>query len=356
MKKFLVMLIISGFVMISSVSGLELKEGRIKLILHEDSGRISIFYQDKLVSNEYTSLLLKQDPRTSGIILLIDNKSLRMGSNFEFDQKIEETRNGAAFIWTSNRLKVTQSFSFITSEGGAIADGVKSEIVIENISNDSISVGVKYLFDTYLGENGESDAHFFTSNGSAVSSETVLEGLLPDYWVSSQKTDSTTGFLSMLGSNIVTPPDKVVFANWKRLDESAWLPTTKTGRNFNLLPYSINDSAAAQYYNQVRLPAGSKRTVTLVFGNTSEKGFSTSNKVESSSTLDDLYKRVLTKDDDTSVVSLQNAVKNELTLTEDLITNIDRFLNSEKPLSKSEIEALEAMIETLENTKEKFED
>ena len=65
----------------------------------------------------------------------------------------------------------------------------------------------------------------------------------------------------MLDNNIVTSPDKVIFSNWKRLDESGWTLNVKDGRNFNLLPYSINDSAVSHYYEPIRIPQGGKPQV-----------------------------------------------------------------------------------------------
>ena len=355
MKKFLI--IFTALLCTASfISALEMKEGRIKLILHENSGRISIYYQNKLVSDEYTSLLLKQDPRTSGIIILIGNRTVRLGDSFEFEQTIESTRNGSAFVWTSKQLKITENFSFVTSSGGSIADGIKITLEIENISEDTLSVGMKYLFDTYLGESSKAESHFSTSDKALIDSETALKGIFPDYWVSSEKIDSDIGLLVMLDNKVVTPPDKVIFANWKRLDESGWTLNVKEGRNFNLLPYSINDSAVSHYYEPVRIPSGGKRIITLVLGNYSPKGFSDSKLEEKSSSLDDLYKRVSSDNPEGSIQSLENALKNELTLTEDLITHIERLLESEEPLSPDELKTLEIMIEKLETSRNRFED
>ena len=338
-----------------NLSALELKEGRIKLILHESSGRISVFYQNELVSDDYTSLLLKQDPRTSGIILLVDNKTERLGDTFSFDQSVSETRSGAQFVWTSKRLTVTEAFSFVTSANNSIADGIRIDITIENISEENLSIGLKYLFDTWLGEENRGKPHFYTSDDVEIDSETVLRGLLPDYWISTENYNSGIGLLMMLDNNVVTAPDQVIFANWKRLDESGWTLNTKTGRNFNLLPYSINDSAVAHYYEPIRIPSGGKRVISLVLGNVSDSGFSTVEKSEDKSSLDDLYNRV-SSDDTGDIRSVENSIKNELTLTEDLITHIDRLIDSNEPLSEDELNTLNIMIDKLENTRNKLED
>lgn len=339
----------------ANIFSLELKEGRMKLVLHENSGRISIFYQDKLVSNDYTSLLLKQDPRTSGITLVINNQTETVGDTFQYEQSVNTTRDGAEFNWKSKRLDITESFSFVTSAGNSIADGIKIVVTIENISEETLSIGMKYLFDTYLGEENKSKAHFYLDDNTEITSETSLQGIMPDYWISSEGIDSTTGLLVMLDNNVVTTPDKVIFANWKRLDESGWTLNTKENRNFNLLPYSINDSAVSHYYEPVRIPSGSKRVITLVMGNVSQNGFSNTSKEESETSLDDLYNRVSVNESSTGLESEENKVLNELTLTEDLITHIERLLQSDKPLAEDELEALNTMIDTIEAKKSKLE-
>jgi len=353
MKKILVIIIILISITFSAAA-LELQEGRMKLVLHESSGRISVFYQNKLVSEEYTSLLLKQDPRTSGIILLVDNRTQRLGDTFEYDQTVSETRSGAEFVWTSKTLNVTESFSFVTSVNSSIADGIKIDITIENISEETLSIGLKYLFDTWLGEKSRGKPHFYTSDEAEISSETVLQGILPDYWSSSERFNSEVGLLMMLDNTVVTQPDKVIFANWKRLDESGWTLNTKADRNFNLLPYSINDSAVSHYYEPIRVPEGGKRKITLVLGNVSDSGFSTALESTGTSTLDDLYNRISTES--SGLQSVDNSIKNELTLTEDIITHIDRLIDSDEPLSDDELETLSTMIETLEKNRNKFED
>ena len=355
MKKAIILLTVI-FISIFNINALELKEGRMKLVLHETSGRFSIFYQNKLVSDEYTSLLLKQDPRTSGMTLIVNNKTERVGDTFEYDQSVNETRSGAEFNWKSKQLDITESFSFVTSTGNSIADGVKIDITIENISEETLSIGLKYLFDTYLGEENKSKVHFYLSDDSEIDSETQLKGILPDYWVSMESINSDTGLLVMLDNKIVTAPDKVIFANWKRLDESGWTLNVKNNRNFNLLPYSINDSAVSHYYEPVRIPSGSKRVITMVIGNVSKNGFTNTVKDEEASTLDDLYNRVTTDPVNSSLESSENNVKNELVLTEDLITHIERLLDSNKPLSSDELETLNTMIEKLETTQSKLED
>ena len=64
------------------------------------------------------------------------------------------------------------------------------------------------------------------------------------------------------GSNI-TDPDRVIIANWKRLNDATWNFEVNQSRDFNLLPYSINDSAIAVYYEPETVPSGTVKSVAF---------------------------------------------------------------------------------------------
>jgi hypothetical protein len=71
----------------------------------------------------------------------------------------------------------------------------------------------------------------------------------------------------------VTVPDRVVFANWKRLSDASWSYESSADRTFSQLPYSVNDSAVSQYYDPRAIPPGTEVTITLLLGKFSRAGF-----------------------------------------------------------------------------------
>jgi hypothetical protein len=88
------------------------------------------------------------------------------------------------------------------------------------------------------------------------------------YWLSpSADAPAEVGLVCITEGSTVTPPDKIVFANWKRLSDASWDYKTSSSRNFNLMPYSINDSAVCMYYDPVDIPASGSREIVLVLGN-----------------------------------------------------------------------------------------
>jgi hypothetical protein len=253
------------------LSALELSQGKIRLTLAEDTGRFNLSYLS--AAGVYVPLLSPQDPRTTMLSIVLDSSIFRMGDSAGFARTAEKTPTGARLVWTSDFLTVTEAFSFVTSVGSTAADGIRVDISLKNTSRQDFTAGIRYLFDTWLGETGSTP--FFTDTLASIRRETTFSGRsLPRYWVSPRPADpEQLGLQCMVSADGVTRPDKIVFANWKRLSDAAWNYTTSDARDFNLLPYSKNDSAVAQYYGPQRLAQGSQLTVTIVMGKYNPAGF-----------------------------------------------------------------------------------
>ncbi|HVP19427.1 MAG TPA: hypothetical protein VMU36_10550 [Spirochaetia bacterium] len=250
---------------------LEISSGRTKLSLFEGIGRFNFSY--RTAAGDWIPLLSPQDPRTSTLSLVLGSRVFRLGDSADFVTTLRKTSAGARFVWKSDSLVVTEAFSFISSVGSTVADGIRIDLTMKNTSHQDLTAGVRYLFDTWLGET--SPAHFTTDTGLEIKRETMFSGgNLPRWWVSPKAGDSEqVGLQCMVTEDGVTQPDRIVFANWKRLSDSAWSYTTSSTRDFSLLPYSKNDSAVALYYDPRPLAQGSQYTVTLVLGKFNPAGF-----------------------------------------------------------------------------------
>jgi hypothetical protein len=150
---------------------------------------------------------------------------------------------------------------------------VRIDIALKNVSQQDVVAGVRYLFDTYLGE--ASFVHFRTDTLSQITSELALSGAArPAFWISPLAGDPQDfGLMVMSSGPGITVPDKIIFANWKRLSDSPWIYDTSSSRNFSMLPYSVNDSAASEYFDPHALPRGAETTITLAMGQYSKGGF-----------------------------------------------------------------------------------
>jgi hypothetical protein len=202
----------------------------------------------------------------------VADRVIRLGESSDFLETVEKTETGARFTWKSKQLVVTETFSFIGAPGEDVASGVRVDLQVANVSDRDVSVAVRYLFDTWLGE--ASSVHFRTDTVEGLTRElTVTKDERPAYWVSPLPDASEGfGFQCMLSGEGVTVPDRVVFANWKRLSDSAWSYTTSAARTFSQAPYSMNDSAVGQYYDARAIPRGGEMVVTLALGRASAAG------------------------------------------------------------------------------------
>ncbi len=254
---------------LAPLSAVEIDSGRIRLILHEGIGRFSLYTRATAASDDYIPLFVDQDPRTSGISLVVNDKIYKLGDSSEFAESSESsTAAGTArFRWTSRTLEVVQEFTPVRSPASTEVEGMRLAIRISNRSRNRLSVGLRFCLDTYLGE--ENLSHFSSDRHQEIRSELTVSGSdMIRYWLS-RSADSPTGagLVCVTSGSDVTAPDKIVFANWKRLSDASWDYQTSSNRNFNLMPYSINDSAVCMYYDPVDLAAQGSREIVLVLGN-----------------------------------------------------------------------------------------
>jgi hypothetical protein len=82
-----------ALVVTGAAGALEVKDGLIKIVLHEDSGRFSAYYLADVAKGRYEALVFDRDPRTSSTNVYIDGILYRMGESTEF--RIGSRRNGS---------------------------------------------------------------------------------------------------------------------------------------------------------------------------------------------------------------------------------------------------------------------
>jgi hypothetical protein len=256
-------------VVVIPLAAVEIDSGGVRLILHEGIGRFSLYTRAARAPGEYIPLFVDQDPRTSGVSLVVNDKIYKLGDSSEFSEASEKTAGAGMgrFEWTSRTLTVAQEFTPVLAPASGQAQGVRMSIRISNRSRNRLSVGVRLCLDTYLGEDNLS--HFRSDRHEEIRSELTVSGAdMIRYWLSpSADSPGSIGLICMTSGSDITPPDKIVFANWKRLSDASWDYQTSSSRNFNLMPYSINDSAVCMYYEPVDLPALGSREIVLVLGN-----------------------------------------------------------------------------------------
>jgi hypothetical protein len=257
-----------GLTALSGLGAAEYAEGRIKLVLHENTGRFSLYYMTDIVKEQYEPLFVDKDPRTSFITVMTGDRTYRLGEASVFKFRPGGSPDRPAFIFESPFLSVTQEFSFIQTVDSSLTNGIRINITVENKGEQLIMAGLRFLLDTSLGEGGR--PHFMT-NTRSFSSEAVIDGGNSDRWWITR--NDKFGFMGNIFVGGITNPDLIHFANWKRLNDVPWKTPYVSGRNFNFLPYSINDSAVSYYFDPAPLGRGERRTLSMLLAAEDPNGF-----------------------------------------------------------------------------------
>ena len=343
MKKLIttICILLSSIILLNA---LDVVDGRMKISVNEDNGRFSVFYLEDVNENKYLSLLYKEDPRTSHMSVNFNNRVYILGESFEFTKEISRIEKGLRIKWSSTLLEVTQDLYFISSAGASLADGIHMKVRLKNLSETDAVIGLRFLFDTYLGER--SNSHFYLSSGRKITGETSLKTELPEYILSPTDESAKAGLQIMISSPGVTTPNEVILANWKRLNDSSWNYSVNTQRTFSSPPYSINDSAALFLYNPRIIPSGQSDEISLAFGYFTNTAFSP----DFSSRDEEISELVATVKNPTPDNTVTN-IKKDLLSIRDLVNQIDIIIQSGEEITDEKLYLLEQVIRKLEQRK-----
>ncbi|MCL1815392.1 MAG: hypothetical protein FWG27_06205 [Treponema sp.] len=331
MKKLLLLLLFC-FSFIHSAAAAEYVDGRIRLVLHESTGRFSLYYMADMAREEYLPFFMDKDPRTSFLSLMINNRSYKMGESSAFRTRIGGTPANPVLIFESAFLTVTQEFSFVKTGSSSLTNGIEITITVFNRGEQPVEAGIRFLIDTTLGE--KNDSHFITDERE-ISGETIINSSSMDrYWVSGNSQ------LALMGSvdNLVRP-DFIHFANWKRLNDAPWKIPYVAGRNFNLLPYSIDDSAVAYYYEPAPIPRGSSRTVSFLLSSEDASGFRQSGPEKIPESILEIIPEIVTMDD-----GLDDSLRADLAALKELAAKLDDYISSEAVVGDNELSSIEILL------------
>lgn len=317
----------------SGLNALEAQRGKIKVVVNEKTGRFVVWGAEDAAKPTWTPLFLNDDPTTSKWKLLVGEKTSVLGDDSAYTTAVEGTATGAKVLWKGKALVATLTLDFLVSANSAVADGLRLALSVVNVSENSTRVGLRWVLDTNLGEKKD---HFRLSSGEVVASETRIDSM-PEFWTS-RGPEGTPGLLVMTGRS-GTAPSRLMFANWKRLDDSTWEPNFRAGRDFNLLPYSFNDSAVAQYYDPQDLAPGGTREVVILLGLASSQTFQGS-RIASANPLDDLLKK--------NQNPALSALDQDLASLDTLVNQINAQLANPERVSAEDLKLLQAALDQID--------
>lgn len=315
---------------------LEIKSGIVKAVIDEGDARISLYKLVDAAKGRYEPLIFDVDPRTTYLTLSFAGRQSKLGDSGDYRFTVRKTDVGAEIEFRSAYCVVVETIDFAVSNGSALADGFRFTFTMTNASQADADIGLRFLVDTCLGEKAAS--HFLTDLQPKIAAETGISSTSGDSWIESAN-DKAAMMVVLRGSGYA-PPDRVVLANWKRLNEEPWLLEPVAGRSFTLLPYSVNDSALALYWQPANVARGASRKAEIVMGVFSENGYPVAGVQAGSSAL---YAQTLA----TASSGPGDAMAQDILVVRDLIAKIDLAVASGK-LSSEEIAAWRQILDRLE--------
>ena len=249
------------FLLVLRLGANETKDGYIRLMINERTGRFTLSFLTDPEKTKYSQLFYRGG-NTSFFDININGMPYRLGESRVFTTRVDRENDEPVVIYDSDLLTVKISFTPVKTSTSPNANGICINIQIINNGEEEPEVGLRFLLDTVLGE-GRKNIPFITDN-LKIKKEKIIESTSDErYWISRGKDISLMGSIADPLNETAVRPDYLHFANWQKLSEVPWKASYHEGRSFNKLPYSIGDSAISYYWNPVVLEMGKVLTYAV---------------------------------------------------------------------------------------------
>ncbi len=212
-------------------------------------------------------LLYKKIPPTSLTTLSINGEMFIFGSEQgSFKRRAEVQDNKITTEWSVRGINIIQEISIVKGPSTGREDCMRIIYKIRNENRQTTSVGVRILFDTYLGDMD--GAPFRIPGVGDISRETQFyRSEIPEYWYSfDSASNPTIRSQGILRGSGVTVPDRVLFAAWDRLYDNLWDLNIDSSRDFRQTGTQRFDSAVALLYEPMKLEYNNMMIVSALYG------------------------------------------------------------------------------------------
>jgi hypothetical protein len=215
---------------------------------------------------EQRSLLFYDQPPSSYTLIYMDDDLFVFGSEVgSFSRRPMVVDRRIETVWGNGLVNVTQAVRFVRREETGVEDGVLLSYEVKNTASRNMEVGIRILYDTYLGE--KDPFHFVLADESKLEYEAEFDThSLPHSWISRGEEGDGPCLRGVLEGRLVTPSRKVVFANYRSLFQNLVQYRILENHRFHNRPHSRNDSAVALYFGPTSLMPGENITYSTILG------------------------------------------------------------------------------------------
>jgi len=268
----ILLLFISSSFVYASKDYHELGNDYLKVRVYKDNGRFSIKTvkgSSEEGGDDNKQILYDDDPPTSFTTIALDDGDdvYKYGSSDgKFISKPHVSGKSIISIWKVDDCEITQIISLSSGDSQMIKNSVKIYYEARNVDDKDIKVGIRIVLDTLLGDSDS--IPYMVPGKDNISDEAQFKNRdVPTFWYSFDQLKKpkirSIGTLEGLG---LVKPDKLLFANWKRLDVDIWKYKYDKGRSFKRSLLGRRDSAVALYYNTKTIAPGKSYIAATKYG------------------------------------------------------------------------------------------
>ncbi|HEY3416489.1 MAG TPA: cohesin domain-containing protein [Armatimonadota bacterium] len=279
----LVLLIAASVLLAEEPANLELKNEFIRLVVNkgpDEMGRFSIKTTggdpSRPSSKDQHLIFGGNAPFTSFTTVMVDGEKFvfggstrrRAGLSAHYGKVVAEpavSGNKLTCTYQCGDIEIAQELTFVRGLSTRMLDTVGITYRLTNKGDAPHEVGVRVLLDTMCGSN---DGAPMRAGNLAITTATALAGRdVPDFWQAFDNLANPTVISqgTLRGANI-TPPDKVLFADWGTLADEPWEPTLEPGQGFMRKGEDELDTATALYWLPVKVDSGKSLSYTTSYG------------------------------------------------------------------------------------------
>jgi hypothetical protein len=234
----------------------------LQITVSNNNGSFTM-YGRKSSEDDWVSLNHEDKQPTSFFKFFRDNSVVPFGSNSDGAfSEINIRNNAVEYYWNNKDGRIDLKYSLVKSEGSRFINTLVIDCTIQNFTEDVVSMDWLFCLDTWFGE--KSKTHFYLPGNITVNNETELPFEASLSYIRSYSPEKEMALNLIFSQEDQVLPDRVYFANWKRITESIGLYEIKDGRSFDLKPFSLNDSAIVAEFRKREIYPDREHTYRIV--------------------------------------------------------------------------------------------
>ncbi|HPO49997.1 MAG TPA: hypothetical protein PLO89_06690 [Spirochaetota bacterium] len=351
MKNKFVIVLFLFFAFTLTAEQLKLVGNFISLSVSEEDGRF-ILYRRATKSDKWSPMIFEDYPSTS-YFRFFDKDFNTIDFGLGGKNNYSETKiidDSIVYFWQNKEIKIKLVYKLISSKAGFSSDTLTVDMLLLNLTDSQIKISYYFCLDTFLGE--KSGSHFFLPGNVVVDKEREMTHKSIPELISSFDSVSKNSINVMFGKERQEPLTRIFFANWKKVEQSKGVYKVEKGANFDLKPYSINDSAIFLEKTNVDLRANGDASNRFIFNVVGDGNFE-GKKVEVEDDKKDEEVKKESDDKEVTEESENELINMSLSDLLKLLDKINKKLSSGEKITEEDVELSKKILSEVKKRKGK---